>query len=835
MIIETYLDPTELTNNQSLVILDDDGKRWDVSESLSALAPPSSGHVRDDRVILERWRVELGNPSNKVPADLGAVLPTVYKKSIVLFRSLYTYSKFLPAFMLSKRQSQLGSRPPLKMRYRIFEDSRGTVNTKVDNLTVPLYDDGGKSKTTDTYNFGATESPAGPFSVEVTFRTNCEFRVDDSEKLLSSRFMGADDNFFRPSLPSDDDYRGGEQEVGSLPVGKKDGQRPDLSQAYGSLSTFHQVGAPTGSSPLSALRAARDLGNASSGSPTYAPPSPKLGQAARLAMRSGEGSAPVQRRPSVSFQPFKAPPLSASPSLVDPPYGSSPRNAYGRTPPLNNSADDKSMPPPAISASASRKPTYPSPDNAIVSSTSASPRGAPITKYSSSFSHRRGRLSSGAVNKVDDDNISSGKASASSSTAQPSSGVLAEAGGTSSGSVHADEDNISEFLKMLDQGKGLLTSTDTAGLDASTKRTSAALSRFQKMRDSNAVLSESMSSSLLHRSSATSSKYLPGIPPSTSGPSAPTSSSPGKPISPHTPHTPAIPSRLSSQSIVEYPVGTHDGHLSRHPQRELDTAFDENTNDPSALEPTTTNANAIDIPTSPRPFIPNYRRSSSAAQRRPSPPLEDDLGDDLPFGMRSISLGAEDRPPLSLSDLIRQQNNNDAAPINTAENDQAQQGDNESTSDTPAHRGGRGSTTSSNRSYQPRFAYHRGRGSFGLPHSHSSTSSSLGRGNAVPSHGSDREPYVGSEGTTPETRRAYAGGVGRRFSLHRPAPSGNNLDEDEPLLFTMSDFGVSRRSLEEQRRGGGGSGGNESPAGSGGSRRGSGRRGGSSGSFQAWH
>lgn len=69
MIIETYLDATDLTANQSLVVLDGEGKRWNVNEALdtaAARAGVNTGSRRGGRaggsrheVILERWTVDL--------------------------------------------------------------------------------------------------------------------------------------------------------------------------------------------------------------------------------------------------------------------------------------------------------------------------------------------------------------------------------------------------------------------------------------------------------------------------------------------------------------------------------------------------------------------------------------------------------------------------------------------------------------------------------------------------------------------------------------------------------------------------------------------------------
>ncbi|CRG84471.1 Autophagy-related protein 13 [Talaromyces islandicus] len=841
MVIETYLDAQSLTNSQTLVLIDENGKRWDVLEALAASQDPGV-RSRPKEVILERWRVELGEASTKPPADLGTILPAVYKKSIVLFRSLHAYSRFLPAWKVIKRPGIMRNNPVLKIRYRIREARDEDHLSVLDNLTTPLQT--GNEKVVDTYSFGATDSPAGPFSIQVTYRRHVDFRVDDSEALLSSRFMGADDTYFLPSLPSEETHKPLAQ--GSLPISGRGLGQPDRTQAYGSLSTFHQVGPTTGASPISTLRAARDLGSLSPSSMSPPPrllPAAKVGQTGRTAALANESSLSMARRPSVSFHPFKAPPLSASPSLVDPPLGASPRTTTGRTNTTPGSVNSpKSMPPPAVPASAGRIPTS---EQAISSSASSSPRPAPTSKYSSSFSHRRGRLSSGGNVRIDEDNTSSGKASATSSNAQPGSGILAEPAATSGESFQTDDENISDFLKLLDLRKDLLNPVKAAAVDAATRRTSAALTRFQKMRDSNAALSDSMSSSLLmQRSSASSSRQLSSIPPMVAGTSISTASSPGKPISPHTPHTPAIPSRLSSNSIISYNDRERDSPL-RQADAEQDSQHEESTSYDTAAR--ANRPGAIDIPKSPRPLGPSYRRSSSAAQnRRISTGGGGDEEEIFPFAMRSVSLGAEERTSLSLSARLRQQDNTDvgdttgqgsteaAPPTDEAVNNDLQ---------TPSHtrefgsqRGAFGSgAASSNHPYQTPLSHSRGRGSSAGPQSHSSASGSLSRGSAIPSHLAERERErdtsasgSNSGNSVMDIRRGAGHRSGPGRSTAQPAM---NSEEDEPLLFAMSDFHSSRRSLEESRRG---SVGGESNANSGGSRRGSGRRGAGMPSFHAW-
>lgn len=801
------------------MILDDNGKRWDVQDSIAASRGPV-GHPYPqgaDEVILERWRIELGETTTKPTADLGSILPTVYKKSIVLFRSLFTYSKFLPAWKFSRRNTKVRRSPALQIKYRVLDLSSvarlDRSKSHPDHLTLPLYE--GSGKTVDTYSFGTTDSPAGPFRVQVTYRTNCDFRVDDSEALLSSRFMGADDDIFRPSLPSEDVSRLN-PEIGSVPVERRPVENPDCSRAYGSLSTFHHVG-PTATSPISALRAARDTDIGSS-SPSdnhskrllpAARIAPPTGRAAQLASESVSSS---PRRPSISFQAFKAPPLSASPALVDTPLGVSPRTTPARLS-TGTSAESRVMPPPSSAASA-RKPAALASEQAISSSTSASPKLAPISRYSSSFSHRRGRPSSAGMAKTDDDN-SSGKASAASSNVQPGSGLLAEVTGTSAESFHADDENISEFLKMLDSRKDLMNPSRSMSIESGQRKptaTSAALARFQRMRDSNAALSDSMSSSMhLHRSSTSSSKQLSGVPPMISGTSISTASSPGKPISPHTPHTPAIRSRLSSNSVADDVPTEHD---RRGPHLEHDSPLEEN---PSLenTQPGTSTAGAIDIPTSPRVFSPAYRRSSSAAQHR-----RQHSGDDeeiFNLVIRSMSLGAETPGPLQ--QRPQYENPDPEAPTGRRPSE-----DHSTTTSGTATRGqtvtAPSAASSASNVYQPRFASSRGRG-FSSGHSLSSASSSLARGANIPPHLVERDDH---DGNASGSNSGNSTTEIRRTSIHRPGtsrapPSQAVFEDDEPLLFAMSDFGASRRSLEENRHG------NHGADSSGISRRGSGRRG----------
>lgn len=811
MIVELYIDAQDLTNHQSLVIIDEQGKRWDVEEAFNKSTSSSaggSGQSSRAEVVIERWVVKLGESPGDIPQDLSTINPRTYKNIVVLLRSLYSFSRLLPAWKIGKRPSKTGSalKSP-KLRYRITQGPQFEQDPEIDQLAIPLFKS--DDDVLDRYVFEPIDSPAGPLCLQVTYRNQCDFRVDNSEAFLSSRFMGIDDQHFEPSLGRREDsnkqrkdyaVRPTTDAAGSLPHNRRDSiPRPDQGQAYGSMSTFHQPGPLTSSSPLSALRAARIAGSESPEDTVSrrAPPNTRSAQGSRSSLRSADGGLGVGRRPSVSFMPFKSPSLSASPSQAEQLMTSVPRGSLGKASPLAALAEARA---PSTLGPYGSVPSRGSPNSADVpSSISSSPKPGPPQRYSSSFGHRKAKLSIGGSSRTEDES-SSGKASLTSSNAQPGSGVLAEGGGASSGSIPTDDDNISDFLKLLDQKKDLKSfrhSNDQVATEASTRRTSAALNKFQRMRDTNDALYSSMSSShLLHRSSSSSSRQLSSVPPMVAGTSVSPSSSPGKPISPHTPHTPAVPSRLSANSTIEYPHRVPSRGEDRRPRSAAtDGAQDARSNRDSST-------GAIDIPNSPRPFHPSYRRSSSAAQQPRNMPYEDD--EIFPFAMRSASLGVDDRPPVSLGALGGMHEGD--APDESAV----------AVPSIETRESTFGSCFDSERSNRPQpSSFERREEAGSLQNRVTPYRPRIGRGS-----GKGTPPQVSSSFAERGSVSGSSDPRGSRSSFPRP-PS--NFEDEEPLLFAMSDFGAtqqSHRSLEENR--GGERGGSDSGASS---RRGS-RRGG---------
>lgn len=333
----------------------------------------------------------------------------------------------------------------------------------------------------------------------------------------------------------------------------------------------------------------------------------------------------------------------------------------------------------------------------------------------------------------------------------------------SSGEMQVDDANIQDFLKLLDTKKDLLNPTSSSAADASAKRTAAALNRFHKMRDSNAALSESMSSSLVvPKPTNLVNRTLQG---QNAGLS--TSSSPGKPASPHTPHTPFAPSRLSaaySYDDVVVPAGLESEEVSS-PQ-ELQT-------DPLSND---LNPAGIAIPNSPRVFDPTFRRSSSA-QRRP-PSSQDDIGD--LYGMRSASMGANTKGIKQPSGEITDKLVND--PVGVQGRSAAE------TRASGAGQDGANSDSGSARSslppvYRSRFT----RGSVpsrGGPHAsptQGSLSSAGGTGASL-ERGGDSGSVSGSWGRG-----------GRKHTTSRPEQKSGEEDEFLPFVMDASTFGPTRK------------------------------------------
>jgi autophagy-related protein 13 len=161
--IEIYLDISGLGHKQSLVVLDEHGKRWDVAAALNTADPASRSSSRPTRpteLVVERWNIHVGDKNSVHPSDLSDPLPNVYKKAVVMFRSLYANLRLLPAFKYNRTMAkQPANHASLKLNYRIKNGDFKSPH--LDTLTLPLFPSPSTEPVVIKQEFGSTNSPVG--------------------------------------------------------------------------------------------------------------------------------------------------------------------------------------------------------------------------------------------------------------------------------------------------------------------------------------------------------------------------------------------------------------------------------------------------------------------------------------------------------------------------------------------------------------------------------------------------------------------------------------------------------------------------------------------------
>lgn len=595
LVVDIALDVSKFSKAQSLVIVDEAGKKHNVA---TALQDKAQMHAQDQGsskyLPYERWIVSL-DMSSSTNTSQSDPPPNVYKKGVVLIRSLFTTTNLLPGAKVYRRSLEtMSTGQDIQSSYSI---SQHHPDVDLDTLRWPLYQ---SSKTvTKDYTFEPLVCSFGTLHISVTYRANTNFQVMSTERLLSAQIASVQGSSSRASASASDDNT----DSRFMPWARMSNQSAAIS-SDGSHVMPSAEQAPTESS------------------------------APRAIVRNEQLTTSVPRRPSTSFQPFKAGSLSSSPAGVGLLSGS-PSSSLGYN--TGNVASNQlrkrsSMSGPVQQASRAPSTSTEPIAEPVLSPNSHSPKPA-IQRYSSSFGNRKARIPSAGGAKVSDE-LDGGVSKGSVSPALRASTSIPQGQAVSTTTAQDESESIGDFLKMLDKSaKGLSAQNkpDQASVAAISQRTAAQYSKFSRMRESTTMLSESISSSLmLQKSSGSLNRQYHGTSPSLS-------MSPNKSVSPHTPHIPAIPSRLSNNSIAETsiaqgkaPQGTfarqaegYDGQMERNPSSQGNTT-------------------AIDIPNSPRTYaLSSFRRPSSVL-----PPARTSMSVDeeqLHFGMKSASLPNDDR------------------------------------------------------------------------------------------------------------------------------------------------------------------------------------------------
>ncbi|RIA97215.1 autophagy-related protein 13-domain-containing protein [Glomus cerebriforme] len=502
MIIEFFLDTSELPKNKILVITDEI-RRCKVNVH-------NSGENEDSKpknILLESWQLTLSHPSADPPPDL----PIVYKKSIVFFRSLYAYVRLLPAFRLYKR-IKMELNHDLKIGYRFVLPNADYIDDI--GIDVPIIE--GETNVSSQFTFGPIDTPLGALSLKAKYRTNCEFHIDESEEeMISANFMvDFDEQFFTPTVVKY--YQEQEQRKQILKEERRKsvptrmntppsgylfpghspqynnpliGGTPQSNSDMNTELTFTKIHAPP-----SRLSSTSTLSN------NTAPSLPRSSDSRRsLENQSSRGRHDnlSSSRPNVTLvQPFKSPSLSSSPSqdnLPSPTFSE-------RSSPLHRSPSSLSL------QQRSSRPLSLSGGGATLSSSVKSNSSAgSLTKFYTSFSYRHERNSGSNGRESGRESVSSRKRSRSSLTNRSDG-----SGGSFNSSFFASlddaEDDVGEFVRFVDSREPLkMFSRSPTGPDDSEnpggdmsgsvyKSKQLQLSRFQKYKESHNTLSDSITS-----------------------------------------------------------------------------------------------------------------------------------------------------------------------------------------------------------------------------------------------------------------------------------------------------------------------------------------------------
>ncbi len=558
LVIEVYLDTSRMPPNQALLYVDESGRPREVASASSRDGSPAPfrNGKRYREIVLERWTIELGDPAALSNKELSEQLPSVYKKGVVAFRSLYSFLRMLPAWKLYRQLGrQPGNSQPLRMKFRIRQAHELSYHEDDDPLTTPLFASHTQTQAS-RYGFGggtqpaaraARETPgrhhqtlsdlftpAGALRARVDYRPHCDFSVASSESVISAALLSSDNltTHTGRSLPTGDRSEQHRSQYSSTAVPTTTRERPrGLLGAYGSLGTVHAADKhrspnfePRQQSDPSTVDeevmrrrdALRDEAGASPMPPGYfknGPMNPNPSPRQRESPLSKLGSLATSPRPTPSPRPSPHPIHPPSPQYASGSGSSSKRTSL-------NTLPQQQLRNPSLSN-----------EVAVASPSSSSPKPAPV-RYSSSFANRPRRWTSQS-SKAGESNASSGRGS---SDSKEKLSHLNEGTPGSSGSGKTDDDDIASFISDLEKSKDI----KFASPPASSRSNVVNLGKYSAMRTDSSQLAEEMSSSSLIQSTPPSRRLsnVPGLS---------ISSSPGR-VQPHAPH---VRSRLSTHSIVE--------------------------------------------------------------------------------------------------------------------------------------------------------------------------------------------------------------------------------------------------------------------------------------------
>lgn len=181
MIIETYIDLRQLPPNQILVLFDDIKHPWTVAK----------GGGKKLEVVLERWLIEFEPNSSNDPAVMVDELPLSYKQAIILFRSIYGFSRLMPAFKVRKN---LHNKLPLGNK--ILDGNQPISSKGRIGLSKPIINSNSTESHMSQKFFQPVQTSLGSLKISVAYRNDSDFCVHENEELLLTHFKRHDQEEF---------------------------------------------------------------------------------------------------------------------------------------------------------------------------------------------------------------------------------------------------------------------------------------------------------------------------------------------------------------------------------------------------------------------------------------------------------------------------------------------------------------------------------------------------------------------------------------------------------------------------------------------------------------
>ncbi|ODV82132.1 uncharacterized protein CANTADRAFT_88057 [Suhomyces tanzawaensis NRRL Y-17324] len=494
MIIETYLDLRQLTPSQTAVLKDDNGNEWTVAKTGS----------KKQEIVLERWLIEF-DPNN-VSGSLVDELPLIYKQAIILFRSMYGFSRLMPAFKLKKA---------LAVNLASSKLSKLSLGNKILDGKQPILSKGriGLSKsiiphqmlTTESHvshkHFQPIQTTLGTLKVSIAYRNHHDFAIHDNEEVLSTHFISMDTSTPDPEVEAPSKISSIDEELSSgegqaIPNRDKD---PN-SNAFKRLSILSN--ASMSISPTSSGHRDTSISKKSS-TPISQRPSIqpfKVGSITHTPTNSNTGAgSSLERRVSITSNKSTSN-ASLAALLRNPRSSTSSTHSFVNAPVSTSSGNT----PIAVNISSSPHPRSVSsshgsnlaPDEAGIFSNLEGASNTP--RFSSSFGSRASRrFSNTSIRQSSLSNAGQGSGTGGGDTSiLGTSTELTTSSGAPLSGLYIDDD-ISDFVRMIDSKSELRFSSYNHDSKQSSPFPNDPLNKFQLLKGHHQQIGENVSASLL--------------------------------------------------------------------------------------------------------------------------------------------------------------------------------------------------------------------------------------------------------------------------------------------------------------------------------------------------